>query len=573
MKKITNNRIISTFMKRFFATMVLVIGLTAGAYAQALCHAAFTYTTGSSGQVNFTNTSTGITGTPVYQWSFGDNTTSAVTSPTHTYAYNGTYHVTLMIDSTGSGCTSSVTDSVVITNAATCSLSAAYTYTAGSGGLVNFTNTSTGTAGGMIYSWTWHSATNYSSSGSGSSSLQSPAITFAYNGTYNVTMNVSDPTNTCSSSVTHTVVVTSGQPCQVSFTYTAGASGLVSFTNTSQGNSTYHWNFGDGASSTQQSPTHTYAYNGTYVISLTADTGTGACGGTKTDSVIITNTQNMPTCTAAFTYTTGAGGQVSFTNHSTGTVASPSYSWAFGDGGSSTVSSPSYTYTYNGNYNVTLNEKDTMGNIICSATHMITVTTGSTSTGCHDSAYFYMHKDTTALSTWDVYLATNNSTSPLSVTWYWGDGSSSTGLSPTHTYAAPGWYNICIRATFACGDSSYYCQNDSVYRSSSSMVNMVVINTTGTTGIKTITNTLNAVNIYPNPFSDNLTIGLNSVTGSAVTYAISDLYGNVLATEKVSLSRGENKINLNTGNISSGVYFITIIDMSNKTTKTIKVVK
>ena len=44
----------------------------------------------------------------------------------------------------------------------------------------------------------------------------------------------------------------------------------ITFTNTSQNTSTYQWNFGDGNGSTKQEPSHTYAMDGTYTISLIA---------------------------------------------------------------------------------------------------------------------------------------------------------------------------------------------------------------------------------------------------------------------------------------------------------------
>jgi PKD repeat protein len=562
-KTTIKNKIISTIAKRFLATTILALGLTANANAQALCQAAFTYTNGASGLVNFTNASTGTTTTTIYYWTFGDNTSSNVVSPNHTYTYNGGYRVWLTIDSSGGGCSSSVTDSVTITNGINCTLAAAYTYTAGASGSVNFTDASTGVDPGMVYSWTWYGGTS-----SGSSALQSPTINFIYNGTYYVTMNVGDPTQTCSKSVTDTIVVTNGQPCQTTFTYTVNAGGVVNFTNTSQGNSSYYWDFGDGSTSTQVSPSHTYAYNGGYHVSLTSDTSGGACGGYIMDSITVTTTSNAPTCSANFAYMLLTGGQVAFTNTSTTSLANPVYNWSFGDGQTSTLNNPSNTYVYNGSYNVTLNILDSMANNICSYNTTVNITNAAGG-GCHDTVSFVMNKDTAAFGAWDVYLTNNSVNSPVSATWYWGDGSSDNALYPTHTYAAPGWYTICVWAKFACGDSSYYCLSDSLYRSSS-IVSVTVVNTTA--GIKTITSNLAAVKIYPNPFTDNLTIDLNSATGSAVTYSIYTMYGEQVATEKISLNKGENKIGINTSAISSGMYFVTITD-SNKKMQTFKVVK
>ncbi|MBX2963060.1 MAG: PKD domain-containing protein [Cyclobacteriaceae bacterium] len=62
----------------------------------------------------------------------------------------------------------------------------------------------------------------------------------------------------------------------------------VTFTNFSQNASTYSWNFGDGNSSTQENPVHTYTGAGTYTVLLTA-TGGGGAVSTKAEEIIITD--------------------------------------------------------------------------------------------------------------------------------------------------------------------------------------------------------------------------------------------------------------------------------------------
>src|SRR5205814_9641545 len=52
--------------------------------------------------INFLNSSTG-TGSVQYLWDFGDNSTSTLINPSHTYATNGTYSVKLVLVN-NSGC-------------------------------------------------------------------------------------------------------------------------------------------------------------------------------------------------------------------------------------------------------------------------------------------------------------------------------------------------------------------------------------------------------------------------------------------------------------------------------------
>ena len=62
----------------------------------------------------------------------------------------------------------------------------------------------------------------------------------------------------------------------------------VNFSNFSQNADTYAWDFGDGNSSTDEDPTHTYAAEGTYTVTLTASNSSGTSA-TFSDSFTITD--------------------------------------------------------------------------------------------------------------------------------------------------------------------------------------------------------------------------------------------------------------------------------------------
>lgn len=59
------------------------------------------------------------------------------------------------------------------------------------------------------------------------------------------------------------------------------------FTNTTNGNFTYSWNFGDGFTSSLENPTHTYASIGTYNVTLLVTAVPGGCQNSITKSVIV----------------------------------------------------------------------------------------------------------------------------------------------------------------------------------------------------------------------------------------------------------------------------------------------
>jgi gliding motility-associated-like protein len=119
------------------------------------------------------------------------------------------------------------------------------------------------------------------------------------------------------------------------------------------------WDFGDGASDISQSPSHQYASNGTYTVTLTVSTPTN-CTASITKQVVV-NT-NIPT--AQFSSINVCDGTVmNFTDQSLGTPNS--WAWDFGDptSGSNTSSSQnsSHTFTGPGSYTVGLSVTNAAG--------------------------------------------------------------------------------------------------------------------------------------------------------------------------------------------------------------------
>jgi immune inhibitor A len=210
--------------------------------------------------VSFEDRTLGGDGSKVYLWDFGDGNTSTLTAPSHTYAASGTYTVTLTVtDSTGA--TSTQSQDIVIADALAASFAVSV-----SGASVTVTDASTGGAT-LSYSWDF---------GDGSSAVTgSPAThTYGSSGTYTIvlTVNSSDgQTATASQAVTVSVPPNAR--------YTFSVSGLTAtFTNQTTGGDgamTYTWDFGDGSSSTEVSPSHTFPQTGVYTVTLTATDAQG----------------------------------------------------------------------------------------------------------------------------------------------------------------------------------------------------------------------------------------------------------------------------------------------------------
>ena len=122
----------------------------------------------------------------------------------------------------------------------------------------------------------------------------------------------------------------------------------IIFENSSQNGCTYQWNFGDGNSSTQETPIHTYTSTGTYNITLTV-ISCEDCISTFQTEVFVTEPPS-----ASFTTDISEGCavlEVNFNNQSFGT--SISYLWDFGNGETSTLENPGTIFFQQANYDTT----------------------------------------------------------------------------------------------------------------------------------------------------------------------------------------------------------------------------
>ena len=213
---------------------------------------------------------------------------------------------------------------------------------------LTFTNSSFG--GSNTYAWNFGDGGTSTGSGNKSHTYINP-------GTYTVTLvaSISGANGSCQST-TQTVVTILASPLS-SFTLgpAAGCNSLsVTFTNNSTGAVSYAWTFGNGNTSTLQTPTpENYLLSGTYIPTLVVTAST-SCTHSSTASLIV-----RPNPVPAFVpFATCVGAAVTFTNNSTpvsGTNSIVSTTWNFGDlSPVSTATAPVHTYAAPGPYTVKL---------------------------------------------------------------------------------------------------------------------------------------------------------------------------------------------------------------------------
>ncbi len=371
--------------------------------------------------VTFSNTTTGAIS---YLWDFGDGDTSSVANPSHTYATDGTYTVTL--SATNACGTTTKVQNVTVTTVPTAGFSAS----ANSGCApltVQFNNTSSSNA--TTFDWQFPGGNP-----SSSTEQNPPSVVYDLPGTYTVTLTAS---NAAGSSTTTQVITVSGSP---SANFTATTSGLTAtFTNNSSNGTTYSWDFGDNGSSSDPNPTHDYAVDGTYTVVLTA---TNDCGtSTFTQNVIITTAPG-----AGFSVSTTTGCSilsVNFTDISSGNPVSWDWDFPGGTPNSSTEQNPTVQYFAPGVYDVTLVVTSAGGGTSSFTQQNIITVNGAPNAGFTSSA------------NGATVMFTNNSSNASSYIWNFGDLSNSTEQNPTHTYANDGVYTVTLTATNNCGSTIF----------------------------------------------------------------------------------------------------------------------
>lgn len=208
----------------------------------------------------------------------------------------------------------------------------------------------------------------------------------------------------------------------------------------------------------------------------------------------------------------------------TGAANYDSLVWTFGDGSSDTAANPTHVYAQPGAYTACVRVFNACGSD--SACLSLTACLPTVADFTAQDSFLQVAFDGSGSSGYD------------SLRWTFGDGSSDTALAPTHTYAQPGSYEVCLQAFGFCGVDSL-C--DSV----------VVEQAVGIAALRAE----QALAVYPNPSYGAVSVAyhLPQPGGSLTIY---DVQGRVMREEVLREASGVWRADI--GDLPEGLYLVVL---------------
>jgi PKD repeat protein len=243
-----------------------------------------------------------------------------------------------------------------------------------------------------------------------------------------------------------------GDSCFAYFTYNTN-DGTVYFADSSEAIppvTNYLWNFGDSTSSTVKNPIHTYntgVYNATVCLKVT-----NAAGISCTICQNITVRNKIDSCKANFSAividSTSAMPLVRFADQSTGIGQIVSWNWTLSD--STTYTSSTFDHRFDSTLNyahVCLTIKTNLGcqSTVCNTVYLPNKCQAGFSYNSQNGTVFFTENPIVEGS-----IVTRS--------WSFGDGTYSSQINPTHTYASNVYNaNVCYSITTSLGRSCSVC--------------------------------------------------------------------------------------------------------------------
>lgn len=457
-----------------------------------------------------------------YVWNFGDGSMPVTLLPpfgdtSHCYSTAGAYPVTLVVRDSNTCQSTKTINAVKIGNHPNVTASASPTQSCTSPAAISFiANGSTPNGGPVSYRWFFCNGST--------SLLQNPSTVF-YNGSCCSQVVLIDTLGCTDTAVVCTEISQVQAGFDTTFISNACAKG-IQFTDTSNFASNWLWSFGDGTTSTQQNPFHTYSSTGSYTVMLTVSYN--GCLNSITKSIIVTSNSSMDFFVLS-SFALCPPFPVQFYNSGDSSL---NYFWDFGDSTVSTAYQPLHVYTSPGNYDVKLIVVDSTG------TCRDTVTEDNFIRVRGPIGNFSLSPDSGNVPLTVTVTGTMSNTESYIVDM--GDGGFFTDSLPVqYTYMQGGTYYPVITLTDSLGCTITY------------LVDTVVCTGTGV-AVQNINNS--AFKLYPNPAGETLVIELAEETEAQLK-----VY-NVFGQEVLNRTLSTKTTMVNIAHLPNGIYRVSVTE-------------
>ncbi|NLO49753.1 MAG: PKD domain-containing protein [Bacteroidales bacterium] len=354
-------------------------------------------------------------------WNFGDGSTSTSQNPFHIYQQAGSYSVSLTV------ITGQYSQTVTRSNYINCAPPLVPDFTADTtfclpGHPIQFTDLSLGAPA----TWYWQFGDG------GTANVQHPLHVYNTPGQYTVSLFVQKQSTVKFKTKPNYIKVLA--PVVADFAADANIAvcgQAIHFTDLTTGNPTWwHWDFGNGTTSTLQNPEIAYENWGTYNVTLIA--ANEWLGDTITKIACIQILKPLVAEFYALPYRPWNGQTVYFVDQSSGNP--DSWLWDFGDGATATDRYATHLYTSPGYYTVTLTVSDMLQSATVVKNNFIRQ---------RDTLVAAFAADTTiALPGQNIAFTDLSKGNPLQWLWQFGDGQTSSLQNPVKSYVTPGSYSV-----------------------------------------------------------------------------------------------------------------------------------
>jgi PKD repeat protein len=294
------------------------------------------------------------------------------------------------------------------------------------------------------------------------STEQNPTHIYNQTGAFNVVLTASNDEMSDTCTQYRCIIVNTVPTANFTANVTTGPMPLtVQFTDESSTASGYQWQFGDGATSTDKNPIHTYTQPGSYPVTLVISSAD--YGSVYTQKPGYITVSDPPTVGFTANVTAGVAPLgVQFTESINGSVQY--YYWQFGDGGTSFDQNPVHRYETAGRYTVSLYAIGSNGTQVKTVDNYINVTSPVTPTPTATSTVTPMPTGALPVANFTVtpqggtgsmsMLVTDTSVNATSVRYDLGDGTTTAYPTFRYTYWQAGTYVIKQVATNAAGSTT-----------------------------------------------------------------------------------------------------------------------